>query len=184
MAKIEYSRNIILSLKDYLEPLLVAEGYTSPGGTPFTFVSDWGSDDRIVLPQNYVPGSNQIRLPAGKFTVGTRSKGGYLEVGGSSMESFFFCSFFIHAITEGQAYDLMDFLHDRIESGASVNKIGDNRITIGDYSTTGYPEASPPELGILEIQDVRHNYISDLGSTNVAMRHAGDITIAGMMYIT
>ena len=69
MAKIEYSRNIILSLKDYLEPLLVAEGYTSPGGTPFTFVSDWGSDDRIVLPQNYVPGSNQIRLPAGKLRV-------------------------------------------------------------------------------------------------------------------
>lgn len=178
MAKIEYSRNIILSLKDYLEPLLVSEGYT------FTFVPDWGSDDRIVLPQDYVPGSNQIPLPAGKFTVNTRSKGGYLEVGGSTMESLFFGSFFIHAETEGQAYDLMDFLHDRIESGGAVDRIGDNRITIGDYTTTGYPSGSPPTLGTLEIQDVRHRYISDLGATNVAMKHAGDITIAGMMYIT
>jgi hypothetical protein len=178
MAKIEHSRNIILSLVDYLDPLLVAAGYS------FTFVSDWGSDDRIVLPQDYVSGSNQIVLPAGKFTISTRSKGGYLEVGGSSMEAFFFASFFIHACTEGQAYDLMDFLHDRIESGASVNRIGDNRITVGDYSTTGYPAVSPPELGILEIQDVRHRYISDLGAANIAMKHAGDITIAGMMYIT
>jgi hypothetical protein len=178
MAKIEYSRNIILSLKDYLEPLLVAEGYS------FTFVSDWGSDDRIVLPQNSTGAEGEIVLPAGKFTVNTRSKGNYLELGGSSMESLFFCSFFVHAVTEGQAYDLMDFLHDRIESGDSVNKIGDNRITIGDYSTTGYPSASPPELAILEIEDVRHRYISDLGSTNVAMRHAGDITIAGKIYVT
>lgn len=178
MAKIEYSRNIILSLVDYLDPLLVAEGYT------FTFVSDWGGDDRIVLPQDYIPGSNQIQLPAGKFTVGVRSKGNYLELGGSSMEGLFFSSFFIHACTEGQAYDLMDFLHDRIESGATVNKIGDNCIIIYDYSTTGYPAASPPELGIMEINDVRHRYISDLGATNIAMKHAGDITIAGMMYIS
>lgn len=177
MAKIEYSRNIVLSLKDYLEPLLVSEGYT------FTFVSDWGSDDRIVLPQDYIPGSNQISLPAGKFTINTRSKGNYLEVGGSSMEAFFFASFFVHAETEGQANDLMDFLHDRIESGATVNKIGDNRITIGDYTTTGYPSDSPPELGIMEINDVRHRYVPDLGATNVAMKHAGDITIVGMMYI-
>jgi hypothetical protein len=178
MAKIEYSRNIILSLVDYLNPLLVAEGYS------FTFVSDWGSDDKIVLPQDYVPGSNQIVLPAGKFTISTRSKGGYLEVGSGSMESFFFVSFFIHAVSEGQAYDLMDFLHDRLESGANVNRIGDNRITVGDYSTTGYPAVSPPALGVMEIQDVRHRYISDLGATNVAMKYAGDITIANMMYIT
>ena len=181
LAKIEYSRNIILSLIVYLEPLLAAENYS------FAFVPSWGSDEKIVLPQDEVSGSNQIVLPAGKFTVNTRSKGGYLEVGGTTMESMFFGGLFIHAVSEGQAYDLLDFIHDRIESGDSLQLRGDNRIIIYDFSTTGYPPAdigATPQLGKLEMRDVRHRYISDLSSENAAMNHAGDITFVGMIYVS
>ena len=179
MAKIEYSRNIILSLVEYLDPLLATESYS------FSFVSNWGADDKIVLPQDEVSGSNQIVLPAGKFTVNTRSKGGYLEVGGSTMESMFFGGLFVHAVSEGQAYDLLDFLHDRIESGDSLQRRGDNRIPIYDYTTVGYPpQSTAPELGVMEVRDVRHRYISDLSSENAAMNHAGDITFVGMIYVS
>jgi hypothetical protein len=176
MAKIQYSRNIVLSLKDYLEPLLTTEGYS------FTFVSDWGSDNEIVLPQDYT-GGNQIKLPAGKFTVNTRSKGGHREIGSDTFESLFFIGFFIHAETEAQAYDLMDFIHDRLESGENVTAGADNIINIYNYGTVGYPSDSAPLLGEMYIQEVKHRYISDLGSSEVAMKHAGDITMVGMMYV-
>lgn len=179
MAKIEYSRNIILSLVAYLQPLLATAGYS------FSFVSNWDSDDQIVLPQDAVIGGNQIVLPAGKITINTRSKGGYLEVGGTTMESMFFGGLFVHAVSEGQAYDLLDFIHDRIESGATLNRRGDNRITVYDYTTVGYPpQSTAPTLGEIEIRDVRHRYISDLSSENAAMRHAGDITFVGMIYVS
>lgn len=179
MAKIELSRNIILSLVSYLSPLLATAGYS------FSFVSQWDSDDKIVLPQDSTGAAGEIVLPAGKFTIDTRSKGGYLEVGGTTMESFFFGGLFVHAVSEGQAYDLLDFIHDRLESGASLELRGDNRITVYDYSTVGYPpQSTAPEIGELELQDVRHRYISDLGEQNVALRHAGNITFVGMIYVS
>ena len=179
MAKIELSRNIVLSFVDYLEPLLIAEGYT------FTFVSDWGADDDIVMPQDYESGTNKIVLPAGKFTIDTRSKGGYLEVGGSTMETYFFGGLLVHATTEGQAYDLLDFLHDRMESGETLQRRGDNSITVYDYTTTGYPaNTTPPTIGDMQMEDVRHRYISDLGSTNMALKHAGNMTFSGMIYLS
>ena len=68
MAKIELSRNIILSLVSYLSPLLATAGYS------FSFVSQWDSDDKIVLPQDSTGAAGEIVLPAGKFTIDTRSK--------------------------------------------------------------------------------------------------------------
>ena len=179
MAKIELSRNIILSLVSYLDPLLIAEGYS------FTFVSGWDSDDKIVLPQDATGAQGEIVLPAGKFTIDTRSKGGYLEVGGTTMESLFFGGLFVHGVSEGQAYDLLDFIHDRLESGDSLQMRGDNRITVYDFTNVGYPpQSTAPTIGDLEIQDVRHRYISDLGEQNAALRHAGDITFVGMIYVS
>jgi hypothetical protein len=175
MARINQSRNIVLSLKDYLEPLLTAEGYA------FTFVSNWGSDQNIVLPSDYTVGLNQIKLPAGKFTANTRSRGKYLELGGKSMEALFFITLFLHAASEGQAYDLLDFLHDEIESGNSLT--GDNRISIYNFST-GYPDESAPIEYTMEIREVRHRYISDIDTQNVALKHAGNITFIGMLYVT
>jgi hypothetical protein len=176
MARINQSRNIILSLKDYLEPLLTAQSYG------FSFVSNWGSDQDIVLPSDYVSGSNQIKLPAGKFTVSSRSKGRYFEIGNTTMESLFFISLFIHAVSEGQALDLLDFLHDSIESGNGYT--GDNRINIYDFSDTGYPSALATVEYIMEVREARHRYISDLGAQNIALKHAGDITFVGMLYVT
>jgi len=176
MARINQSRNIILSLKDYLEPLLDDEDYS------FTFVSDWGSDDNIVLPGNYTQDSGQIKLPAGKFTASSRSRGSYFEIGGSTMEALFFMGLFIYAVSEGQALDLLDFLHHEIESGGG--HVGDNRISIYNFSDTGYPSDSAPLEYTMEIRDVRHRLIQDLGSENVALKYAGNITFVGMLYIS
>jgi len=175
MARVNQSRNIILSLKDYLEPLLTTEGYS------FTFVSDWGSDQDIVLPKDYTVGTGQIKLPAGKITMQSRSKGGYFEVGSTIMESLFFISFFIHAGSEGQAIDLLDFLHDQIESGNGYT--GDNEINIYNFSNTGYPSGSAPVEYRMRILEARHRFISDLDAQNVALKYAGDITFIGRLYI-
>ncbi len=170
------NRNIILSLKDYLEPRLQAEGYD------FTFVSDWGADDVIVLPQDYVAGQGLIKLPAGKFTAFSRSKGAYFEIGSSTMESLFFLSLYIHASSEAQTIDLLDFLHDEIESGNGYT--GDNRIDVYNFSNTGYPSTSAPVEYEMEIRDVRHRLVQDIEAQNVALKYSGNITFVGMLYIT
>jgi len=177
MARIFDSRNIILSLKDYLEPLLSDEGYD------FTFVSDWGSSGSIVLPDEYIPGKNQIKLPAGRFTLISRNPGDWIELGGSSKEALFFFNFFVYMVSEGQMLDLLDFLHTTLESGIK-GALGANRIDIYDFSDCGYPSSFAPIIYNMEIEEVRHRPIINIGIPNIAEKYAGSITFLGRIIIS
>jgi len=177
MATIGLTRNIILSLKDFLQPIIESAGYD------FTFTSAWADDNLIVHPDNYVADSGMIKLPAGKFTVTSRKQGSDFEIGGSSQYTMFLINFFIHAITEGQLYDLLDLIDEAFTDDSS-GAIGHKIINIKNFATTGYPSAVAPNLYEMEIDSVRHNPISGLGEQNIALRYAGVIGFSGNLLRT
>jgi len=177
MAKFNETRNIVLSLINYIEPLLEDEGYN------FTFVSNWGADKDIVLPKDYVAGTNQIKMPAGKFTLTSRPPGTSLGIGDTGKEFTFFFNLFIHAESEGQNLDLLDFFYNRLSYGQD-GRSGHNRITIYDFGMTGYPSIYAPALYGMTIEDVRHRPILNLAADNVALMFAGSITFVGKIVTT
>jgi len=171
MATMKISRNIILSLKDFFE------SYISGGNYDFTFTSAWVEDDKIVKPSDYVENQGMVKLPAGKMTVLTGRQGDNMEIGGGSQYKLFHINFFIHTITEGQLYDLLDLLSESLTDG--VGTIGDKIITIKDFSLTGYPSDSAPDLFTMEILNVNQKTVFNLDEQNIALRFAGSISFMG-----
>jgi len=173
MARIQDSRNIILSLKDYLEPLLEVDGYA------FTFVSDWGLGKEIVLPSEFTDADTQIPLPAGKMTILSRPPGRFIEIGGSTKESTYFISMLIRGFSEGSISDLLDFFHNKLEGDHSV--IGNILISIKDFTDTGYPSDYAPSIYTLEVEDVRSRRIMEFDAANIAERYSGNVSILGSL---
>jgi len=171
MATVKLSRNIILSLKDFFDPLLTAEGYD------FSFISAWTEDNKIVVPNDYVANQGLIKLPAGKITISSRNQGSYIEVGGGTQYTDLYINFFIHAITEGQIYDLLDLFHTSLTDGA--NKIGGKIISINNYTTTGYPTSTPVKAYDMEVFGVGQKIVPGLGEDNIALRYAGMVGFSG-----
>jgi len=167
VATIGLSRNVILSLKDMFEPILVASGYD------ISFVSAWVSDDKIVKPEDYVDGQGMIKLPAAKMTVLSRSQGSDFELGGESQFTDLYVNVFVHAITEGQLYDLLDLFHISLTDGDS--SVGDKMIAVNDYTVTGYPTDSPVKMYEMEFSNVNQRTIFDLGEQNLALQFAGSV---------
>jgi len=160
------SRNIILSLKDYFEDKLDAEGYD------FTFTSSWNEDDKIVLPKDYVANSGMIKIPAGKITLLNESLNKAFEIGGKSRYFLYYGNVFVHAETEGQLYDLLDLFMDALTKDSS-GYYGNIKIDIYDFSSTGYPSGNAPVIGYLEIENARKTPNIDLSQQNVALKFGG-----------
>jgi hypothetical protein len=173
MARIQDSRNIVLSLKDYLEPLLEVDGYS------FTFVADWDIGKEIVLPENYTDPDTQVSLPAGKLTVISRPPSKFIEIGGSTKESTYFISLFVRGESEGSISDLIDFFHNKLEG--EHGQIGDVLIPIKDFSDTGYPSLYAPSIYTMEIEDVRSRRVMEFESANIAEKYSGNISILGSL---
>jgi len=167
VATIGLTRNVILSLVDFFEPLLLAENYD------FSFVSAWVEDDKIVKPSDWVANQGMIKLPAGKMSIPSRRQAGNFELGGSSQYTDLYVNFFLHATTEGQLYDLLDLFHISLTDG--ISGIGGKMITVNDYTTTGYPAITPVPLYTMEVLNVLQRPVFDLDSTNIALRFAGSI---------
>lgn len=168
MAVQRIRRWITLSLVDYLDPLITAKGYD------FSFVSEWKADKEIVHPDDYYDSSNQIKLPAGNFTFGVQRSGAKIEMGGTSVYRHHHIQLFIHAISEGQRLDLLDYIQDFLGDSGDYNIID-----INDYSTTGWPTASPVKLCDMEITDVVSRPNNALGEENLALRYAGMVSFLG-----
>ena len=173
MARILDSRNIVLSIKDYLEPLLEVDGYS------FTFVSDWNLGKEIVLPEEYTDPDTQVSLPAGKMTILSRPPGTFIEIGGSTKESTYFISLLVRCESEGSISDLLDFFHNKLEGDHSV--IGNILIQIKDFTDTGYPSEYAPTIYTLEVEDVRSRRIMEFDSANVAERYSGNVSVLGSL---
>ncbi len=171
MAKVRINRNIILSLKDFFDPILASDGYD------FSFVSAWADDDKIVKPEDYVSGQGMIKLPAGKMSILSRRQGDRQEIGSGKQNSIFYINLFIHAITEGQLYDLLDLFNDSLTD--SNNTVGDLIIPINDYTTTGYPTNSPVKIYDMEISNVQGKAVFGLGEENIALNYAGIVGFMG-----
>jgi len=173
MARIQDSRNIVLSMKDYIEPLLMVDGYS------FTFVSDWNLGKEIVLPEDYTDPDTQVSLPAGKITILSRPPGKFIEIGGSTKESNYFVSILIRGESEGSISDLLDFFHNKLEGDHSV--IGDLLIPIKDFTDTGYPSEYAPTIYSLEINDVRSRRMMEFDTANIAERYSGNVSVFGSL---
>ena len=171
MARIQDSRNIILSTKDYLEPLLDEDDYS------FTFVSDWDAGKKIVLPEDFTDADTQVSLPAGKMTILSRPPSRFIEIGGSTKEATYFMSLFVRGISEGSISDLLDFFHNKFEGEHSV--IGDVLIPIYDFTDSGYPSEYAPKVYTMEIDDVRSRRFMEFESSNIAERYSGNVSIVG-----
>jgi len=173
MARIQDSRSIVLSVKDYMDPLLEVDGYS------FTFVSDWNMEKEIVLPADYVDPDTQVSLPAGKITVLSRPPGRWIEIGGSTKENNYFISIFIRGESEGSISDLLDFFHNKLEGDHSI--IGNILIAIKDFTDTGYPSDYAPSIYTMEVQDVRSRRSLEFNDANVAERYSGNVSILGSL---
>lgn len=178
MAKIKTSRNIILSIKDYLEPLLINKEYD------FKFVSRWLDDQYIVLPTDFIDVNTQIRLPAGKLTITNQLPGSFYEIGANSQERFYSISLFFYSITEGQYLDLSDYISDWLANGEEADRIGSNSIEIKNYSDTGYPSESAPNLCYMDILNVQARPVAQIETPNIALRNAGNISFTGKILKT
>ena len=159
------SRNIILSLKDRFETDLSNAGYD------FTFVSSWSEDNKIVMPDDYVADQNMIKLPAGNITLTNENLDRPYEMGGGSSYFLYAGSIFVHAITEGQLYDLLDLFLDSLTKDGSF--YGRVIIPIYDFSSTGYPSTSATQTNEIEIMAARKTPKIDLSEQNVALKFGG-----------
>ena len=168
-------RNVILSLKDFLSPILSTAGYS------FTFVSEWTADKDIVLPKDFTDATKQIKLPAGSFTFGDKLAGKRIGLGEGSTNRYIYVQFYLHAETIGQLYDLLDLIHDSFSNSGST-MYDSNIITINDYSTTGYPPQDDlTKLCDMDIIDVRSRENLSLGEENVALNYSGLVSFTGKM---
>lgn len=166
MSKLGMSRNIILSILDFLESDLVADGWDS-----VMFVKSWPEDRKIVLPDEYVSDKGLVRPPAININILPSSP--LRPVGiGHRTESFYLYTIglFMYCLTEGQLLDLLEYVDGRFNEPVVI--------TINDYSTTGYPTQNPVELATLDV--FRTGMIPRIDNTavNPAMRNGGVVNIS------
>jgi len=168
MAKTGTARNIILSLKEYIELNAGMDGWTN-----LMIVPKFPNDEKIVLPEDYQPNMGLVRPPALSINILNRVEGERLGLGDGGKKIYYSIGLFFYCISEGQLIDLKDYLSDIFDS--------DITIPIYDYSDTGYPSTANSKVYDFEINPLSVKGIPrvNLDEKNPALRYGGMVSFVG-----